>query len=581
MKTEVFKEVINRFYKKKRFNFYILFILSFIAGLFELLGLILIYQFVLYLTNPNNSIYSKYIINFFENNFKINEFSKISLILGLAIILIYILKNIYMFFYTIFYSIVLNDLSQTMIRKTINNLIFQDYLTLKSIPSDEKLNTLSKINITVWEYCQRYIVLITNMAIILILVTALFIKFTQYAIIATLLLILLSLIEYKFFKSESKKISKKLVKFHDTTNASLLPIIHSIEEIKLNNKEDYFSKTISNINNQFSKLSIKKHFSSIFHIYFNEITIMLTFGIVLVLLFYTNNFNNQLILSSLSAICVVILRLTPCINRVQSSLYLINTNEGFAKNFLEYDKKFREIKFKNTKEKLPFNNSMEIKNAEFSYPNSSEKFENINLKINKGDFIGIIGKSGSYKTTLVLIISGLIKLNKGEFIVDNKIIYENEIAKWKNNISILSQNYNLIFKKVKDNFKNKQYSIELLKKLEIDNLLNKNTSELSNGQKQRLALALTLSENKEIIILDEATSAIDVLSEEKINEILFKLKGKKTIISIAHRLQILKHCNKIIYMDNSKILDIGTFKYLEEKYPDFKQIIELSSFKST
>ncbi len=581
MKTEVFKEVINRFYKKKRFNFYILFILSFIAGLFELLGLILIYQFVLYLTNPNNSIYSKYIINFFENNFKINEFSKISLILGLAIILIYILKNIYMFFYTIFYSIVLNDLSQTMIRKTINNLIYQDYLTLKSIPSDEKLNTLSKINITVWEYCQRYIVLITNMAIILILVTALFIKFTQYAIIATLLLILLSLIEYKFFKSESKKISKKLVKFHDTTNASLLPIIHSIEEIKLNNKEDYFSKTISNINNQFSKLSIKKHFSSIFHIYFNEITIMLTFGIVLVLLFYTNNFNNQLILSSLSAICVVILRLTPCINRVQSSLYLINTNEGFAKNFLEYDKKFREIKFKNTKEKLPFNNSMEIKNAEFSYPNSSEKFENINLKINKGDFIGIIGKSGSYKTTLVLIISGLIKLNKGEFIVDNKIIYENEMAKWKNNISILSQNYNLIFKKVKDNFKNKPYSIELLRKLEIDNLLNKNTSELSNGQKQRLALALTLSENKEIIILDEATSAIDVLSEEKINEILFELKGKKTIISIAHRLQILKHCNKIIYMDNSKILDIGTFKYLEEKYPDFKQIIELSSFKST
>ena len=208
-------------------------------------------------------------------------------------------------------------------------------------------------------------------------------------------------------------------------------------------------------------------------------------------------------------------------------------------------------------------------------------FLNINLKINKGDFTGIIGKSGSYKTTLILILSGLIKLQKGKFIVDNNCLDENDLKKWKNNISILSQNYNLIFTKVKDNFKNKPYLPMLFKTLQIENLMDKSIFELSNGQKQRLALALTLSEEKEIIILDEATSAVDVLSEEKINEILFELKGKKTIISIAHRLQILKHCNKIIYMDNSKILDIDTFKNLEKKYPDFEKIIELSSFKST
>ena len=581
MKIQVFREVIDRFYKNKRFNFYILFILSFIAGLFELIGLVLIYQFVLFLTNSNNNLYSKSIIKFFQNNFNIEDFSKIGLILGLTIASIYILKNIYMFFYTVFYSSVLRDLSQTMINKTINNLIYQDYLTLKSIPKDEKLNALSKINVTVWEYCQKYIVLITNLTIIVVLIAALFIKFTKYAIIASTFLGLLSLLEYKFFKSESKKISEKILKFHDTANASLLPVIHSIVDIKLNNKEDYFSKSISNINELFSKFSIKKHFSSIFHIYFNEITIMLTFSLILILLFYTNNFNNQLILSSLSTICVIILRLTPCINRTQSSLYLINTNEIFAIKFLEYDKKFKQIEYKNTKEKLPFNSSIEIINGNFSYPNSDEKFSDINLKINKNDFIGIIGKSGSYKTTLMLLISGLIRLDCGQFRVDYNNLNEIDFKKWRNNFSILSQNYNLIFDKVKDNFKNKDYPKEIFKKLEIDNLINKNVSELSNGQKQRLALALTLNQDKEIIILDEATSAIDVLSEEKINEILFNLKGKKTIISIAHRLQILKHCNKIIYMDENKIIDIGTFNYLKEKYSDFEKIIKLSSFKST
>ena len=581
MKIQVFREVIDRFYKNKRFNFYILFILSFIAGLFELIGLVLIYQFVLFLTNSNNNLYSKSIIKFFQNNFNIEDFSKIGLILGLTIASIYILKNIYMFFYTIFYSSVLRDLSQTMINKTINNLIYQDYLTLKSIPKDEKLNALSKINVTVWEYCQKYIVLITNLTIIVVLIAALFIKFTKCAIIASTFLGLLSLLEYKFFKSESKKISEKILKFHDTANASLLPVIHSIVDIKLNNKEDYFSKSISNINELFSKFSIKKHFSSIFHIYFNEITIMLTFSLILILLFYTNNFNNQLILSSLSTICVIILRLTPCINRTQSSLYLINTNEIFAIKFLEYDKKFKQIEYKNTKEKLPFNSSIEIINGNFSYPNSDEKFSDINLKINKNDFIGIIGKSGSYKTTLMLLLSGLIRLDCGQFRVDYNNLNEIDFKKWRNNFSILSQNYNLIFDKVKDNFKNKDYPKEIFKKLEIDNLINKNVSELSNGQKQRLALALTLNQDKEIIILDEATSAIDVLSEEKINEILFNLKGKKTIISIAHRLQILKHCNKIIYMDENKIIDIGTFNYLKEKYSDFEKIIKLSSFKST
>ena len=581
MKIQVFREVIDRFYKNKRFNFYILFILSFIAGLFELIGLVLIYQFVLFLTNSNNNLYSKSIIKFFQNNFNIEDFSKIGLILGLTIASIYILKNIYMFFYTIFYSSVLRDLSQTMINKTINNLIYQDYLTLKSIPKDEKLNALSKINVTVWEYCQKYIVLITNLTIIVVLIAALFIKFTKYAIIASTFLGLLSLLEYKFFKSESKKSSEKILKFHDTANASLLPVIHSIVDIKLNNKEDYFSKSISNINELFSKFSIKKHFSSIFHIYFNEITIMLTFSLILILLFYTNNFNNQLILSSLSTICVIILRLTPCINRTQSSLYLINTNEIFAIKFLEYDKKFKQIEYKNTKEKLPFNSSIEIINGNFSYPNSDEKFSDINLKINKNDFIGIIGKSGSYKTTLMLLISGLIRLDCGQFRVDYNNLNEIDFKKWRNNFSILSQNYNLIFDKVKDNFKNKDYPKEIFKKLEIDNLINKNVSELSNGQKQRLALALTLNQDKEIIILDEATSAIDVLSEEKINEILFNLKGKKTIISIAHRLQILKHCNKIIYMEENKIIDIGTFNYLKEKYSDFEKIIKLSSFKST
>ncbi|MBQ8475842.1 ABC transporter ATP-binding protein, partial [bacterium] len=72
---------------------------------------------------------------------------------------------------------------------------------------------------------------------------------------------------------------------------------------------------------------------------------------------------------------------------------------------------------------------------------------------------------------------------------------------------------------------------------------------------------------------------LDVLSEDKINDILLELKGQKTIISIAHRLQILKHCDRVIYMDNGKIIDIDTFSNLNDKYEEFRKIIELSNFQ--
>ena len=145
--------------------------------------------------------------------------------------------------------------------------------------------------------------------------------------------------------------------------------------------------------------------------------------------------------------------------------------------------------------------------------------------------------------------------------------------KWQNNISILSQDFSII----KDNIFDGLNS-EIIDSLELKEL-NPNPLELSFGQKQRAALAQTLAQNKQLLILDEATSSLDVLSEDKINNLLFELKAKKTIISIAHRLQILKHCDKIIYMDKAKIIDIDTFKNLNDKYEEFRKIIELSNFQ--
>ena len=139
----LFSEIINRFYKEKKFKFFALFLLSLFAGLFEYMGLILIFQFVLFLSNPTSK-YCELIIRFFENNLNITDFSKISLIMGVAIAAIYILKNIYMLVFTRVINGTLEDLSTKITLKTIKNLLFQDYLETSKISSEEKLNVLSK-----------------------------------------------------------------------------------------------------------------------------------------------------------------------------------------------------------------------------------------------------------------------------------------------------------------------------------------------------------------------------------------------------------------------------------------------------
>ena len=195
--------------------------------------------------------------------------------------------------------------------------------------------------------------------------------------------------------------------------------------------------------------------------------------------------------------------------------------------------------------------------------------KNINLKIKKGEFVGIVGKSGCYKTTLSLILSGLIKPESGHVVVDNNILSDFDYQKWQNNIALLSQDFVILF----DEIKNNEY-IEKLN-LKTDSKVN----EMSYGQKQRLALANILAQDKSVLILDEITSSSDVIVENEISNILLNLKKEKTIIAIAHRLNILKHCDKIIYMHDGKIIDIDTFDSLNKKYSEFNKMVELSGFK--
>mgnify|MGYP003290326512 CR=1 FL=1 len=572
MRAILFFKLINLFYFKGSFKFYFLFVLSLIAGLFEYIGLILIYQFVLFLSNPN-SIYCKKIITFFNENFDIVSFSKISLLLGIAVASVYIFKNLYMLFFVKFNNQVLQDLSVKITKKLVRIFLFQDFVKINNLSKEEKINILSKNEFVVWQYCYKFINLVANCAIVLIIISFLFIKFTLCALIAVFFISILAFVEYGYLKKHSTYQNKHFSSCFDDFNSILIKTVDLIKEIRLNNKQELFIDKIEKRALEYSILNNNRSFCSIFHIYFTEISIMIAFVVVLGALFYTTNFDNQLLITSISTICVIILRLAPLINRAQSCLYAINSNKAPVKELIRFASDFNiKDNIKSTKEIMPFENTIELQNVGFSYDENGECLQNINLKINQGEFIGIVGESGCFKTTLALIISGLIKPNEGKILVDGKTIKEDNLLKWQNNIAFLAQDYRILFNE-HENLKN-DYLEKMglcIEKLDFE--------KLSCGQKQRFALANILSVNKKVLILDEATSACDVVSQEKISDILNGLKGEKTIISIAHRLQFIKNCDKVIFMEKGKIIDIDSFSNLNEKYEKFREIVNLSNFE--
>ena len=195
--------------------------------------------------------------------------------------------------------------------------------------------------------------------------------------------------------------------------------------------------------------------------------------------------------------------------------------------------------------------------------------------------------SGSGKTTLIDILTGLNTPSTGKFLVDNAEITKQNVRGWQNHISILPQEFFLLPLPVLQNItfgdKKEETDIEkviwALKKAEIFEQtkdLNK-IPELSHGQKHRIALARAFYRDADVIFLDEATSSLDIETEDKVSRSIAKLKGEKTIIAIAHRLTTLKECDALLYIKNGRIIDKGSFRELKEKYPDFENILELSN----
>ena len=304
-------------------------------------------------------------------------------------------------------------------------------------------------------------------------------------------------------------------------------------------------------------------------------TIIVSGLLILIIIKMKMGYSPTDIVPLLGVLAFAAFRLMPSINRI---INLINAIKFQMPFFDELYDEFLKIKKQQLedysifspkeKEKLNFFSAISIDNVSFNYTNEQKVLNEINFLIPKGKFIGIIGASGAGKTTFVDILLGLLNPTSGTIRVDGIDIQTN-IRGLQKNLAYVPQNIYLIDGTIKENIAlgiPKKYIDDNLVKLAIEmaeltslikvnplgveTVVGERGVKISGGQRQRIGIARALYQNPEILILDEATSALDNETEKSITNTILKLKGKITIIAIAHRVSTLEKCDFKINFEN-------------------------------
>ena len=361
-----------------------------------------------------------------------------------------------------------------------------------------------------------------------------------------------------------------------------------IKEIKLYQKKAFFlNKFLFNFKNEGfvdCKLLTARQALSLTLIGVAQIVMILT---IFILYFFADNKLETIV--EIGIVIVALSRLLPASNKVFADGLSLWDNKIRIDNIMKLDLAIPPPAPKVIKELIGDFNSLTLENISYKFTKSGQLIlQNINLKLNKGKKYGIVGSSGSGKTTLIDMIFGLLKPSKGKIILNGETLNETTLMSFQEKIMYISQNNFILDENFMDNilFGNKYSKKNLTKAATDANLLDVILSKpkkwfykvgdrgsmLSGGQKQRIALARGFYRNASILVLDEATNALDNSKEKEILSTIWNYQPALTVLIVAHRLSTVQDCDEIIVLEKGKIVGIDTYDNLLKNNYYFKKL---------
>ena len=362
------------------------------------------------------------------------------------------------------------------------------------------------------------------------------------------------------------------------------------KEIKVGGFEKTYVQKFSNAAKNTAQTQASAGLVNLLPRYFLE---ALAFGSILLILLYkmnqTNNFSNSLPIISLYVYAGY--RLMPAVQQIYLSFAKLAFVGPSLDNLNEDIKNLKLFNKNQDQGILSLNKTITLKNIYYNYPNASRTaLKDINLSIPAKSTVGLIGVTGSGKTTIVDIILGLLEAQKGTLEIDGQIITGKNSRSWQRSIGYVPQHIYLADETVAANIAfgvepkniNKE-SVEKASKIanlhefvieelpkQYETTIGERGVRLSGGQRQRIGIARALYHNPKVLVLDEATSALDNQTEKAVMDAINNLNKDITIILIAHRLNTVKKCDKIFLLEKGQLKNEGTFEELIKVNENFR-----------
>ena len=577
--------------------------MSLLTALLDTIGVASILPFVAVLSNPSvvetNTLLNTIFLN--SINFGVENSQQFLFVLGVFVFLVLISSLIFKAI-TIYIQLRFVQTCQYSISKRMTEkYLSQPYSWfLNRHSSDLGKTILSEVSHVVANGIRPLVELVSKSLITITIIILLLIVDVKLALMVSFSLggayFLIFYLTQKYLSQIGQlRLFKNQLLFKSISEA-----FSAIKEIKVDGLEQIYVKRFSDPAKTFAQTTTS--FQLIGQLPRFVLEAIIFGGILLIILFImsqTGSFNKALPLISLYAFAGY--RLIPALQKMYASIAQLKFSSSSVNKLYDDFKNLKFINQNENQEIMSFDKKINLKNISYNYPNSSKaSLRNINLSISSKTTVGFVGATGSGKTTTVDIILGLIEAQKGTLEIDGKIITKKNVRAWQQSIGYVPQHIFLSDDTIAANIafgiesKNINYKTveEVSKIASIHNFISTELPEkyfttigergvrLSGGQRQRIGIARALYNNPKLLILDEATNALDNLTEKAVMDAINNLKKDITIILIAHSLSTVKNCDKIFLIESGKLKNEGTFEELIKTDKDFVKQTMLTNDKN-
>ncbi|TYQ25771.1 ABC transporter ATP-binding protein [Pseudanabaena sp. UWO310] len=592
--NKLFRKTLYLFSDREKIQIGIIFLMMLIGAGLETISVGLIPPFVALLGNPE-IIEQKQVLSWLYHQLGASSHQIFLLWVSIALLCMYLFKNAYLAILTYWQYYFLYKKQIALSSRLLKSYLNSPYtFHLQRNSADLVRNVTAEIPLIFSGVIVPMLILITEMmvmsCIVLLLAIAEPISSAIAAVFLGISIFGLNRMIHKQMGGQGLIRQKQSGQMVQWVNQSL----GGIKETKVLGREKFFLDAFTRSTKAFGKANFFLGLATQLPNLFID-TVLIAAVLLIVMFSLIQGRAIQSILPMLSLFAIAALRLMPSAKRIISTITTIRYSKDAVdliyRDLIPLDPKSTSRSLAKSSQPPPhlFQKSIEVKDIYYQYPNASKpSLFGISLSITKGQVIAFVGASGSGKTTLIDVLLGLLIPSQGEILVDGKNILTN-LESWQQQIGYIPQSIylsddtirnNIAFGLLTDEIKEEQVWDALkaaqLEELvislpdQLDTLVGERGIRLSGGQRQRIGIARALYHNPEVIIMDEATAALDNTTEREFMQALEAMSGHKTMIMIAHRLTTVKNCDQLYLIKDGTVADMGTYDFLISQNKEFQ-----------